>query len=230
MATCATADHDINDIIIWPPSQSLSGASCQEAQLYLRFLIPLGLAVACWAQQAAPPPGRISLKVTAGQGAVNNIGMRVAAQPGVTVVDDSGAPVAGAEVIFQAPPEGPSGSFFGGMRTHTVRSDAAGKAQTSGFIPNDIEGKFKIQVRATLGAAVVDGVVDQMNGYGPGGGKGGKMTSGQKKMWTIIAVGAVAAIAGGVAASGGSDSTTAASAAKAPVSIGAGPITVGGPR
>ncbi len=201
----------------------------QEAFLHLRFLIPLGLAVACWAQQAAPPPTAITLKPTAGQGAVNNIGMRVAAQPGVTVLDAAGAPVAGAEVIFQAPADGPSGSFFGGMRTHTVRSDAAGKAQTSGFIPNDIEGKFKIQVRATLGAAIADGVVDQMNGYGPGGGKGTKMTSSQKKMWTIIAVGAVAAIAGGVAASGGKD-TAAATAAKIPVSIGAGPITVGGPR
>ena len=197
--------------------------------MYLRFLIPLGLAVACWAQQAAAPPSRISIKPTAGQGAVNNIGMRVAAQPGVTVLDDSGAPVAGAEVIFHAPAEGPSGSFFGGMRTHTVKSDATGKAQTSGFIPNDIEGKFKIQVRAIVGAAVADGVVDQMNGYGPGGGKSGKMTSRQKKMWTIIAVGAVAAIAGGVAASGKKD-TTAAAAAKTPVSIGAGPITVGGPR
>jgi len=54
------------------------------------------------------------------------------------------------------------------------------------------------------------------------------MTSKQKKIWAVVAVGVVAAIAGGVAARG--DSATEATTAKTPVSIGAGPITVGGPR
>lgn len=198
--------------------------------MYLRFFLTLGLAVACWAQQAPPSPGRIRLKVTAGQGSVNNIGMRVAAQPAVTVVDEKDAPVADAEVIFQAPSDGPGGTFFGGMRTHTVRTDGTGTAQASGFIPNDSAGKFKILVRAAKGAAVAEGAIDQSNGPGPRGGNEGKMTSSQKKLWTIVGVGAAAAIAGGVAASRSGNGTAAANGSKTPVSIGAGPITVGGPR
>lgn len=210
-----------------PEIRPLEAAS-QEVCLFPRLLLPLGLAVACWAQPPAAP-SRLQLKVIAGQGAVNNIGMRVAAQPGVEVTDPNGAPVPGAEVIFQAPADGPGGSFFGGMRIFTVKTDSKGAATASGFIPNDQAGKFRIAVRASLGAAVAEGFVDQTNSQGPGSTSKQAMSSKQKKVWIAVAVVAAAAIGGGVAASGG-DSTTAAAAAKKPVAIGAGPITVGGPR
>lgn len=191
-----------------------------------RILITLGMAAVCWAQQAAAP-SRIKINVISGQGSVNNIGMRVAAQPGVEVLDENNAPVAGAEVIFQAPAGGPSGSFFGGMLTHTVKTDAKGQAKASGFIPNDQAGAFRIAVRASNGTSVAETVINQTNGQGPG--NGSKAKSSRKGLWTVVAVAAAVAIVGGVAASSGgsSDSDT---AAKKPVSIGAGPITVGGPR
>lgn len=202
--------------------------SLKEDRLLLRMLIPLGLAAVCWAQQAAPP-GRITIKVTGGQGAVNNVPMRVAAQPAVEVTDEKGAPIAGAEVIFHIPANGPGGTFFGGMTSNSFKTDAKGIAQVSGFIPNDRLGKFNIMVRATSGGAVAETVINQTNSEGPGGKPATKMSSSQKKIWVIVAVAAAAAIGGGVAASGGT-STAEAAAAKRPVSIGAGPITVGGPR
>ena len=194
-----------------------------------RMIIPLGLAAVCWAQQAAAP-SRIKINLVGGQGSVNNIGMRVAAQPAVEVLDEKNAPVEGAEVIFYAPADGPGGSFFGGMRSHTVSTDAKGMAKANGFIPNDQPGKFQILVRATAGAAVADATIMQSNSQGPN--RGSSASASRKSLWTKVAIAAaVVAIGGGVAAARGGDSaTTAAAAAKRPVSIGAGPITVGAPR
>ena len=193
--------------------------------MFLRFVIPLGLAVACWAQQAAPPT-RLKLNIIAGQGAVNNIGMRVAAQPGVEVLDEKNAPVVGAEVIFKAPVDGPTVVAYCGSQAQTVKTDAKGQAQASGFLPNAQAGPFRILVRVTAGNDIVEGVINQSNGQGP---KGTKVTANKKVIWIVAGV-AAAAIAGGVAATRGGDSNTAAAASKKPVSIGAGPITVGGPR
>ena len=193
----------------------------------LRIVIPLGLAVACWAQQAAPPT-RLKLNIIAGQGAVNNIGMRVAAQPGVEVLNENNAPVAGAEVVFLAPVEGPTVIGFGASRSQTVKTDAKGQAHASGFLPNLQAGPFRILVRVTSGSDIAEGVVNQSNGQGPNG--NAKAGSNRKMILTVVAVAAAIAVVGGVAATRGSNSSTAAAAAKKPVGIGAGPITVGGPR
>ncbi|MCX6606918.1 MAG: hypothetical protein NTV52_25505 [Acidobacteria bacterium] len=181
--------------------------------------------MACWAQQAAPPT-RLKLNIIAGQGAVNNIGMRVAAQPGVEVLDEKNAPVVGAEVIFQAPVDGPTVVAYGGSQAQTVKTNAKGQAQATGFLPNAQVGPFRILVRVTAGNDIVEGVINQSNGQGP---KGTKVTANKKVIWIVAGV-AAAAIAGGVAATRGGDSAAAAAASKKPVSIGAGPITVGGPR
>jgi hypothetical protein len=193
--------------------------------LLLRLFVSLGLAVVCWAQQAAPP-SRLKINIISGEGAVNNIPMRVAAQPGVEVLDEKDSPVEGAVVIFQAPAQGPSGTFYGGMSQHQVKTDSKGRATATGFIPNDQAGKLRIQVRATAGSAVAEVVINQSNSQGPG--NGAKASSNKKVIWTVVAIAAAVGIAGGVAASnsGGSSDTT----SKKPVSIGAGPITVGGPR
>ena len=196
--------------------------------LFSRLILLPALASICWAQPAAPP-SRIKVNVTAGQGAMNNIGMRVAAQPAVEVVDDNNAPVAGAEVTFYAPAEGPGGNFFGVVRTNVVRTDAKGQAKASGFTPNDQAGKFQILVRATIGSAVAETFVNQTNGYGGAGVT--KASSSNKKIWIVLGVAAAAAIGGGVAATRGDSSpAAAAAAAKRPVTIGVGAITVGGPR
>ena len=197
--------------------------------MFLRFLIPLGLAALCCAQQPTPAPSRIiKVNVIAGQGAVNNVVVGVAAQPVVEVLDAQNAPVADAEVTFTAPSDGPSGSFSGN-RTLTVKTDAKGRALATGFTPNSQIGKFQILVKAVSAGATGETSLTQSNG-GPGIGEGQTIQASRKKLWTVLAIVAGGAVGGGIAASRGGSSTAAAAATKRPVTIGAGPITVGGPR
>jgi hypothetical protein len=109
------------------------------------------------------------------------------------------------------------------------RTDANGRASARGFNPNNQTGKFTIAVRAKAGNAAGEATVNQSNG-GPGTGDAQSMKSGAaKKFWIIAGLAAAGAIGGGVAASR-NGTTAAEAAAKRPVTIGAGPITVGGPR
>ncbi len=201
----------------------------------LKSIIPLLLVgVAAYAQQAAPPakapvskpgPKELKIAVTAGEGSVNNIRARMAAQPAVEVKDEKGEPVSGAEVIFQLPAAGPGGQFFGTLRSHTVRTDEKGQARASGLTPNEEMGKFQIRVIATLGPVTAETFVNQTNGSGPTT----SMKSNRRGLWTAVAVIAVGAIVGGVVAATRDDDTPAA-AATVPVTVSAGPVTVGGPR
>jgi len=182
------------------------------------------------AQQPATPaeaPGVLKVIVIEGEGAVNNIRTRSATAPLVEVRDESGKPVAGAEVVFQLPPAGPGGVFHGWMRTQTVRSDAQGRAAASGYAPNDQAGRFNIKVTATLGNKTGSAVIAQSNVYRGGSAPG--MSGGRSGWWKIVVgVGAAGAVIGAVAATrnGGQTSTTALK----PITITPGPITVGSPR
>ncbi|MFN0167904.1 MAG: hypothetical protein ACKV22_15875 [Bryobacteraceae bacterium] len=207
----------------------------------LKSFIPLLLVGAAGLAQQAPPQARtleakpsplakagpVELKVAviAGEGSANNIKAKVAAQPAVEVRDEKGQPVSGAEVIFQLPASGPGGQFFGTLRSHTVRTNEQGQAKASGLTPNEELGKFQIRVTATLGPKTAEAFVNQSNGSGPTT----SMKSNKKAVWTVVAVAAVGAIIGGVAAASGDDNST-TTAAAVPVTVSAGPITVGGPR
>lgn len=196
--------------------------------MYSKLFIPLLLAAVCWSQQ---PPAQQQLKINViqGEGATNNTSRKMASQPAVEVVDETGKPVENAEVTFQTPRSGPTVVFFGEMRTNTVTTDAKGLARPSMLTPNDESGKFQIKVHAKAGNRFADTVVNQTNSPGPGS-NGGGSTVKKNNMTKILLVAAAVAIVGGVvAAKSGSDSPAAADAKK-PVSIGVGPITVGGPR
>ena len=196
----------------------------------MKFAIPLCLAVCCLAQPA--PPGKLKINVLAGQGAVNNILQGVAAQPAVEVVNEANAPVAGAEVTFETPAEGAGATFFG-TRTYTGQTDARGRVQVNGMAPNNFPGKFNITVKAKTANAAGETTIAQSNG-GPNSLPAGTSNyqASKKKFWIITAAVLGAAVGGGIAASnasGGGNGTT-TSTTKRPVTIGAGPITVGGPR
>src|SRR5712664_1796400 len=113
------------------------------------------MALSCHAQQA----GGLKIVVVQGEGAKNNVRTRSATQPVVEVRDDSDKPVAGAEVVFQLPPAGPGGVFNGWMRNQTARTGPDGRAQTSGFTPNDEEGRFNIKATATSGTKTASAVI-----------------------------------------------------------------------
>jgi hypothetical protein len=171
-----------------------------------------------------PEPAELKITVTAGEGAVNNIRAHVAAQPVVQVKDEKDQPVPGAEVVFQLPPTGPGGVFYGWLKTQTVRTDANGEARAAGFAPNEEAGKFTIRVLAAVGSKTATATINQSNGQGPGG---AQAKSGHKGLWITLGVVAAGAIIGGVVAAtnGGSTTTT-----TVPITITGGPVTVGGPR
>lgn len=186
-----------------------------------------------WGQQAseaktnlvAPQSGPLKIVVLKGEGALNSIKGRTATQPAVEVRDEQDKPVAGAEVVFHLPAAGPGGVFNGWMRTQTARSDAQGQAMAQGFTPNDEAGRFNIKVTAAEGKRTGTAIIAQSNGIGVGTGKQAKS---RKALWIVLGLAAVGGIAGGVAATRGGSTT--ATPAGVPISIGAGPVTVGGPK
>jgi hypothetical protein len=184
-----------------------------------------------WSQQVSGPKanlvqgGGLKIVVIQGEGATNNIKTRAVTLPVVEVRDDSDKPVANAEVVFQLPAAGPGGVFNGWMRNQTVRTNAQGQAGADGMTPNDEEGRFNIKVTASTGAKSGSVIIGQSNVRGAGG---AQAKSSRKTALIVLGVIAVGGIIGGVAATrGGSDSTVVVSV---PVTVTAGPVTVGGPR
>lgn len=171
--------------------------------------------------------GGIKINVVQGEGAVNNIRSGIAAPVAVEVRDANGRPVAKAEVIFELPASGPSGAFFGWLRHQTVHSNAEGRAETTGFTPNEEAGKFTIKVTANSGPDTASVSITQTNST-TGGGGGAQAKSGHGGLWKVILIVGAAGLAGGIVAATRGSSTP--PTPPTPVTISAGPITIGGPR
>lgn len=186
------------------------------------------------AQQTTPAAkpsdtGGLKIVVIDGEGAKNSVRARTATAPVVEVRDSGDKPVAGAEVVFQLPPAGPSGNFNGWLKMQTVKTDERGRAAATGYTPNDEEGRFNIKVVASSGNSTASLVVAQSNVSG--GGAGMSTGSSRPGWWKWAAVLGGAAIAGGVvAATRGDSNGNGAAATTRPITIGAGAVTVGGPR
>ncbi len=112
--------------------------------------------------------GTLQVVVIEGQDARNDLRSGKAVAPVVEVRDEAGNPVAGAEVVFQLPWEGPSGTFHGWLRTQTVRTGSDGRATVEGYAPNDQAGSFEIRVTARQGLKVGTAVIKQTNVGKPG--------------------------------------------------------------
>jgi len=190
-------------------------------------------ALSCQAQQVSgpvqslQPAGDLKIIVVQGEGAQNNVRSRSAAPLVVEVRDASDKPVERAEVVFQLPAYGPSGVFNGWMRNQLARTNAEGRAESSGYTPNDEPGRFNIKVTATSGTKTSSAVIAQSNVSGAGT---PQLKHDRSKMWKVLAVVGAAGLAGGiVAATRGGDSSS-SSAASVPITISPGTVTVGGPR
>ena len=114
-------------------------------------------------QPTAPGPKTLQITVLQGEGARNSILAGTSTPPLVEVRDQSGKPVAGAEVTFRLPASGPSGVFSEWMRTETVRTNPQGQAKPTGLIPNAPEGRFQILVTAAMGKATTEAAINQTN-------------------------------------------------------------------
>ena len=190
-------------------------------------------ALSCQAQQVSgpvqslQPAGDLKIIVVQGEGAQNNVRSRSAAPLVVEVRDASDKPVERAEVVFQLPAYGPSGVFNGWMRNQLARTNAEGRAESSGYTPNDEPGRFNIKVTATSGTKTSSAVIAQSNVSGAGT---PQLKHDRSKMWKVLAVVGAAGLAGGiVAATRGGDSSSSAAVA-VPITISPGTVTVGGPR
>jgi hypothetical protein len=198
----------------------------------------LGLPAPGWSQSSAPSNNQsepqannlvavkrgLKISVVRGDGVVNSINGK-AAPVIVEVRDENEAPVRGAEVVFQLPYLGPSGTFYGWMRTHTARTDEQGRVTSPPFTPSTDEGPFEIAVTASAPGRQGAVKIAQSNSRS---GATPAAKSSHKTLWIVLAVAAGAAIGGGVAATRGGDSTSAVTTV--PVTVSPGVVTVGGPR
>lgn len=176
------------------------------------------------AATAQEPAGNLKIVVVQGENAVNSIRSKTATQPVVEVRDDSDKPVAAAEVVFRLPASGPGGVFSGWLNYQVARTDDQGRATATGMVPNDQEGRFNIKVTATSGKRTGTAVIAQTNSNA----SPATTSRSHTKLYIILGVVAVGALAGGLAAhaSGGGSTPPVTT----PVTISAGPVTVGGPH
>ncbi|MCC6862411.1 MAG: hypothetical protein IT158_27795 [Bryobacterales bacterium] len=188
----------------------------------------LAASPAAYAQQppsAAPRTETLTLVVLQGQNATHSVTTKTATQTVVEVRDQTNRTVPNARVVFQLPASGPGGSFPGGRTTMTAVTNFQGQAATSGFVPNDVLGKFELKVTASLRDKTASIVIPQSN-----------LTKveepvakkSRKTLWILLAGGAAAgAVAGVVLATRKSPG---AAGGPPPVVAVPGTITVGGPR
>lgn len=170
---------------------------------------------------------QLKIVVLEGAGAFNNLKLRLGRDLLVEVRDEAGRPVPDADVTFELPASGPSGAFRGGTLTQKSRTDNIGQARSTGFTPNDIEGRFTITIHARKEGADGMTTIAQNNtragGIAPAESKGSS-----KKLWIIGLIGGGAAAGVFAATRGGGSSTSPGAAPGIGLSIGG--VSVGAPR
>lgn len=192
-------------------------------RLWLRPLTILtGIAVL-----GAQQPPELQILVIGGEGSINNVKQRTAREPVIEVRDRNNRPVAGALVLFEAPRNGASGTFFGGSPTLRVTTDAQGRAVGQGFRPNTTGGDFGVNVTATHQGVTATATIHMSNFVAAGAAAGAAAGHG-KLIGILIGIGAAAAAGTAYAVTHSGSSTTPPTAAPTPTTISAGAGTVGG--
>jgi hypothetical protein len=186
----------------------------------------LGALLAC--SLLAQDPGRLQIRVLAGEGALNNIKRKLAHNPEVVVNDADGRPVAGATVVFTFPFSGPSASVAGGRKFQGQTNDD-GRITVVGMTPNEVEGRFVIAVEASKDGLTGRTVIPQSNTLAGGREEPGA-SGGNRKLWIGILALAGGGAAVGMAATRGGGSGSGSAAVATGTSLSVGSVTVGGPR
>ncbi len=183
------------------------------------------------AQDASADSPALRIVVLVGDNAVNVIKKGTIIMPVVQVLDQSGKPVAGAEVTFFAPGDGASVQFTDGSRSSTITTDADGKASPVGGVALNA-GEFQYKITAVFRDQRATAVIHQTNvtSQGPlaksGSGSGAHSSH---LVWWVIAGAAVAAAAGIGAGLGHGGSAAVSSPPSAVIGGGSG-LTVGAPH
>jgi hypothetical protein len=180
---------------------------------------------------SAQGPGELQILLIGGEGSINNVKQRTAREPVVEIRDRNNRPVAGALVVFEAPRQGASGSFFGGSPTLRVTTDEQGRASARDFRPNQTAGNFAIQVTATYQGLTATAALHMSNVAAAAAAAGVGVAAAHAKLMGILIGVAAAAAAGGAYAvthTGNGPTTSPSALPVSPVTtISAGPGTVG---
>ena len=123
----------------------------------------LVLSLAFVGQALCQTPGFLKVTILEGDGEFNDIKHKLGHSMSVEVRDQNGKPMAGAEVTFEAPSFGPSGTFSNGNRSISATTDLQGVARIGPLRPNAIEGRFNIAVSARKAARDGSAVIVQSN-------------------------------------------------------------------
>lgn len=178
---------------------------------------------------ATVPDGPRKLVVLQGMNAFNNISTKSATEPVVEVRDERDLPVRGAEVLFELPTKGASGLFPEKSLQLRTRTNEQGQAVGSGFLPNNIPGKFEIHVttgKASQAAVFIPqrNVVDDRDAA-----RIHASTWRRKRTWIGLGISAGASV-GLILAMRSGNGSAAAGAGGNSLSITPGPINIGGLR
>jgi hypothetical protein len=130
---------------------------------YLRlltvFICPLLLVETALAGQG----NGVSIQVLEGNKAQNMISARAPKPLSVRVVDRTGKPVSGANVLFVPPEFGPGGTFVTDQAPVNVTTNQEGVAEAPPFLANSSAGTYEIQVIASYMSDVSRLLVEQSN-------------------------------------------------------------------
>lgn len=198
-----------------------------------RWLRPLTFLTTLAVLSAQQSP-ELQILVIGGEGSINNVKQRTAREPVIEVRDRNNRPVAGALVLFEAPRNGASGTFFGNSPTLRVTTDPQGRAVGQGFRPNNVGGDFGINVSASYQGLTATTVIHQTNlvaAAAAGAGAGAAAAGHGKLIGILIGIGAAAAAGTAYAVTHSGNSSTPGSGtppATPPTTISAGTGTVGG--
>lgn len=198
----------------------------QEAVILTRALAVL---LSCALLQAQTAPGKISIVIVEGEGAINNVRQRVAREPIVQVEDENRRPIAGAAVTFLLPNQGAGATFANGARSLTITTDANGRAAARGLRPNNVNGQYEIRVNASSQGRTASTSISQTNALTAAAAAGGISA----KLIAILAIAGGAAAAGAIVATrGGGNGSNGPSTGPgpSPTIIVPGTPSVGGPQ
>lgn len=173
------------------------------------------------AGQQAGPVQRLRIIALEGQRAVNYIPIRTTTAPVVEVRDENDRPVEGATVVFKLPDSGPGGTFEGGQTTQTGITDFRGQVGARGYTSNSVPGRFVIEVNATYEDRSARLPITQTNSIDALPPELGGPKKSSRKKWILLSVAAGAGAGVALYLLTGRDK---------PISVGGGPVSVGGPR
>jgi hypothetical protein len=136
----------------------------------MRRIVLVGLLnlIALTAPARQAQPAAFHIVVLEGEGALNNIETHAALNLAVRVLDHNGGPVAGANMEFDAPSNGPGELFANGSPHVAAATDANGIATVSPARNNGLAGSFATMVHVSYHGENIGQVsIRQTNVSGP---------------------------------------------------------------